>query len=52
MKAWNYIGTRIKTSIKRYDSYKKKSKAQEAKDLLTKILVAHVPVKMMKETLI
>lgn len=42
--AWNFIGSRIKTSIKKYDDFKKKSKAQEAKDLLTKILLAHVPV--------
>ena len=34
----------MKIGIKRYEDQKKKTKAQEAKDLLTKILLAHVPV--------
>jgi hypothetical protein len=34
----------MKVGLKRYEDQKKKTKAQEAKDLLTKILLAHVPV--------
>lgn len=40
----NYIGARIKGSVKKSDEYKKKTKVQEAKDLLVKIILAHVPV--------
>ena len=45
LQAWNYIGARVKTaSFKRYDESNKKSKAQEARDILFKIILAHVPV--------
>lgn len=44
VQALNFIGNRIKQQIKRYESYNKKTKVQEARDLLTKILLAHVPV--------
>lgn len=44
LQAWNYIGNRIKTTIRRYEGKIKKSKSQEAKDLLFKIILAHVPV--------
>lgn len=38
----------MKGGMKRYDDQKKKTKAQEAKDLLTKIVLAHVPVSCKK----
>ena len=31
--------------MKKNDDYKKKTKTQEAKDLLFKIIIAHVPVR-------
>jgi DNA-directed RNA polymerase III subunit RPC2 len=34
----------MKIGVRRYEDQKKKTKAQEAKDLLTKIILAHVPV--------
>ena len=34
----------MKIGVRRYEDQKKKPKSQEAKDLLTKILLAHVPV--------
>ncbi len=43
-KALNYIGLRIKSGIKRYEDQKKKTKTERAKELLNKILIAHVPV--------
>jgi hypothetical protein len=33
--------------MKKNDDYKKKTKTQEAKDLLFKIIIAHVPVRKM-----
>jgi hypothetical protein len=34
----------MKIGVRRYEDQKKKTKAQEAKDLLTKIILTHVPV--------
>lgn len=43
--AFSYIGAKVKSmSAKKNDESFKKSKAQEGRDLLTKIIVAHVPV--------
>lgn len=45
LQALNYIGTRVKTTMnKKSDEYRRKTKAQEGRDLLVKIVVAHVPV--------
>lgn len=45
LQALNYIGTRVKsTGSRKSDDYKRKTKAQEGKDLLVKIILAHVPV--------
>lgn len=43
--AFSFIGAKVKTiSSKKNDEAFKKSKSQEGRDLLTKIIVAHVPV--------
>ena len=43
--AFSFIGAKVKTiSSKKNDEAFKKSKEQEGRDLLTKIIVAHVPV--------
>ncbi|CAF0705914.1 unnamed protein product [Brachionus calyciflorus] len=43
--AFSFIGNKVKSmSTKKSDEHFKKTKAQEGKDLLTKIIVAHVPV--------
>ena len=45
LQALNFIGAKVKSSGKRPgDDYYKKTKVQEAKDLLFKIILAHVPV--------
>ena len=44
LQAWSYIGTRVKTTIKRFDDSRKKTKTQEGRDILFKIILAHVPV--------
>lgn len=44
LQAWNYIGSRVKTTIKRFDDSRKKTKTQEGRDILFKIILAHVPV--------
>lgn len=44
LQALTFIGTRVKSpSFKRADD-RKKSKAQEGKELVVKIILAHVPV--------
>lgn len=45
LQALSYIGARVKSpTTKRSDDQKKKTKAQEGRDLLVKIIIAHVPV--------
>lgn len=47
-KALTFIGSKVKspTMKKGGDDYKKKTKEQEGRDILVKIILAHVPVSL------
>lgn len=45
MQALTYIGNKVKSpSMKKGEDFRKKAKDQEGRDILVKIVLAHVPV--------